>query len=112
MSWPLLGDRLDAIHEGRRLWNRPMFMEVFFIGAWSLWKERNNKHFRGVMPSLDSWLQIFKSDFDLLRHRNKEGLGPFITEFFTFSLSFLKLSDYTLEFSLLSPPQPPFPPIM
>ena len=81
MSWPLFGNRFEVIHEGKRVWSRPMFMEVFVVGAWSLWKERNNKHFTGVVPSVDSCLQRFKSDFGLLRHRNKEGLGPFITDF-------------------------------
>ena len=77
----MVGDRLEIIHAGQRLWNKPMFMEIFVVGAWSLWKERNNKHFRGDVPSLDSWLQRFKTDFDLLRHRNKKGIGPYITEF-------------------------------
>jgi len=81
VSWPLLGSRIEIIHEGQRLWDKPMFMEVFVVGAWSLWKERNNKHFRGVEPTVGSWLQRFKADFDLLRHRNKENLGHFITAF-------------------------------
>ena len=60
------------------------------VGAWSLWKERNNKNFRGVAPSLDSWLQRFKTDFDLVRHRNKEDLGPFITDFLLYLKSFFE----------------------
>lgn len=58
-----------------------MFMEVFVIAAWSLWKERNNKHFRGLMPTLDGWLQRFKTDFEMMKHRTKEGLWPFIDHF-------------------------------
>lgn len=55
-----------------------MFMEVFIVAAWGLWKERNNKHFRGIVPSVDSWTQRFKSDFELLKYRSKESLEPFI----------------------------------
>ena len=83
MTWPLDGNRLDIIHEGRGRWNKPMFMEVFLVGAWGLWKERNNNHFRDIMPSVDSWLLRFKSDFSLLKHRNKEALEPFISDFVT-----------------------------
>ena len=81
MRWPFVGDRLENIHVWQRLWDKPMFIEIFVVGAWSLWKQRNNKHFMGVEPSVESWLQRFKADFDLLRHRNKENLGHFITAF-------------------------------
>lgn len=78
LSWNDRGDRLHLLHEAKQTWTRPMFMEVFIVAAWGLWKERNNKHFRGVVPSVDSWTQRFKRDFELLKHRSKESLEPFI----------------------------------
>ena len=74
--WADGGNRLQLVHEARSRWSGPMFMEVFIIAAWSVWKEHNNKHFRGVMPMVDGWLLRFKNDFGMLRHRIKEALVP------------------------------------
>ena len=78
MLWPSSGNRLTLIHAGKEGWRLPLFMDIFLLAAWSLWKERNNKHFRGVTPSVDSWLLRFKIDFGMLRHRIKEALVPFV----------------------------------
>src|SRR4051812_10055455 len=77
--WPIVGNRLDLMHRSKESCLEPMFMEVFIFGAWGIWKERNNKYFRGVPPSVHSWTLRFKEDFDLLRHRSKTEFGPFIT---------------------------------
>lgn len=58
-----------------------MFFEIFTIAAWGIWKERNNKHFRGIPPTHASWLARFKADLGLMKHRTKEGLWPFIDLF-------------------------------
>ena len=52
----LMGDshRLCAIHSGQRCWTQPMYMEVLMTGAWSIWKEHNNKIFRGIPHSIGS----------------------------------------------------------
>lgn len=81
ISWRDFDDRLQMLHAARGVWSKPMFMEIFIVAAWSIWKERNNKHFRGVTPTHAAWLDRFKSDFLLLRYRVKESLGPFITNF-------------------------------
>lgn len=49
-----------------------MFMEIFLQASWSIWKERNNKYFRGINPKYQSWLAIFKGDFALLQHKVQE----------------------------------------
>ena len=49
--------------------------------AWGIWKKRNNKHFRGFMPTHGAWRERFKKDFELLKCRNKESLEHFITQF-------------------------------
>jgi hypothetical protein len=54
-------------------------MEIFMIGAWHIWKERNNLVFNGVLPSVDSWKRGFIIDLKLLVHRTKQLIHPFIT---------------------------------
>jgi hypothetical protein len=53
-------------------------MEVFLIGAWNIWKERNNMHFRNITPTIAAWKRRFIEDFGLLKHRTKEGVHPYI----------------------------------
>ena len=72
IHWPTSQSRLDLLDQTNRDDSRPFFMEIFLIAAWSLWKERNNKHFRRINPSTTSWLTRFKEDFSLLQHRVKE----------------------------------------
>ena len=81
IAWPEFDSRLDLIAQTNESEHRPLFMEIFLTGAWSLWKERNNKHFRGVNPSTDSWLTHFKGDFGLLQYRVKEAQRSFVTTF-------------------------------
>ena len=74
------GNRLQLLHAAKSTWTRPMFMNIFIIAAWSIWKERNNKHFRGIVPTVDGWSQRFKWDFGMMRHRVKEALVPFVRQ--------------------------------
>ena len=53
ITWAHGGNILQLVHEARDKWKGPMFMEIFVITAWSIWKECNNKHFRGVVPTVD-----------------------------------------------------------
>ena len=72
LNWePFLG-RIQAVEDHRNSHPTPLFLEKFIVAAWSIWKERNNKHFRAITPSLTSWLDIFKRDFGLLQHRVNE----------------------------------------
>ena len=57
-----------------------MFMEVFIIASWSIWKERNNKLFRNMAPTVEGWAQRFKMDFGMMRHRIKHALVPFVDQ--------------------------------
>ena len=58
-----------------------MFMDVFAIAAWNIWKQRNNLYFNAISPDLSSWLARFKEDFLLLVHRTKEDRHPAIHSF-------------------------------
>ncbi|XP_037432425.1 uncharacterized protein LOC119299287 [Triticum dicoccoides] len=85
IHWATQGDRLFWIQEAKTAWNNPMFMEIFLYASWSLWKEKNNKHFRSIAPSISSWATRFKEDFSLLTHRAKErhrGFVPSFLEYF------------------------------
>lgn len=73
------GSRLQNITLAKEARGQPLFLEVFLLAAWSIWKERNNKHFRGIAPSKNSWLVRFKTDFSLLTYRAKEKHKHLIT---------------------------------
>ena len=78
IHWPNGTDWIKMVHEGKNRWARPMFLEVFVVAAWAIWKERNDKHFRGIQPSFVSWRNRFKKDFTMLVHRSKQELAPCI----------------------------------
>ena len=78
IHWPVGDCRLTLLHAGKNSWNGHMFMEVFTVAAWGIWKERNDKHFRGIQPSFTSWKNRFKHDFALLVHRAKQEYAPYI----------------------------------
>lgn len=50
IDWSQHGDRQKLIELGKENYNGPMFMDIFLVAAWSLWKERNNNFFRGIPP--------------------------------------------------------------
>lgn len=70
--------RLTWLETAERNWHKPMFMETFLQASWSIWKERNDKLFRNISPSYNSWLARFKADFGLLQYRVKDTMKDFI----------------------------------
>ena len=83
IDWMRGGNRLQIVHEARARWTNPMFMDIFIVSAWSIWKERNNRHFRGVLTTFEGWLVRFRADFHMMRYRVKEALVPFVNSFVT-----------------------------
>ena len=81
ITWDVSGSRLQWISKASNNWDKPMFMEIFLQAAWSIWKERNNKLFRGITPTYHNWLDRFKKDFVLLQYRTKVDLRDFILSF-------------------------------
>jgi hypothetical protein len=79
LCWTTLGDKLQIISQGKQNCGKSMFMEVFMVGTWNIWKVRNIMHFKGIPLDLDTWKTSFKEDFSLLVHRTKHGHHPFIT---------------------------------
>jgi hypothetical protein len=41
MPWEEDGTRLNIIEKGKHEWRKPMFMEIFMLSPWNIWKERN-----------------------------------------------------------------------
>jgi hypothetical protein len=70
--------RLQIIEHGKIQWREPLFMEIFIIGAWSIWKERNNMLCNNITPTVEAWKRRFREEFGLLVHRKKEGVHPYI----------------------------------
>ena len=79
LSWPQGNTRLTNISKAKEDRNGPLFMELFLLADWSIWKERNNKHFRKIIPSKSSWLARLKADFSLLTHRVREEHKQYIS---------------------------------
>lgn len=81
IEWGDNDHRLNLVDHGKNRWTRPMFIEIFLVAAWSLWKERNNNYFRQVAPTFESWRGRFTKDFSDISYRAKESKRQFITAF-------------------------------
>ena len=81
LFWPNVGNRVSLLHAGRNQWSQPLFVDIFLLAAWSIWKERNNEYFRGVPHSFAAWLDRFKNLLSLLVHNCKEELRPFLDSY-------------------------------
>lgn len=81
ISWDAGDDRFEWLTHAKANWVGPMFMDVFVVSAWSIWKERNGLIFKRIPFSHTSWLRRFRGDFQLLKHRAKPALGGFISNF-------------------------------
>jgi hypothetical protein len=47
------------MEEANQSFSSAFFMEFFIIGAWQIWKERNNLIFSRATPSFRSWMVGF-----------------------------------------------------
>ncbi|KAK3150220.1 hypothetical protein QOZ80_3AG0230400 [Eleusine coracana subsp. coracana] len=71
--WNFAANFFDMMSQAKRAFGGKFFMEIFMIGAWQIWKQRNNLIFNRSNPSLQSWLFLFKQEAQLQAHRiNKE----------------------------------------
>jgi hypothetical protein len=66
--WQAQGPLLDVIAANRSLWGKPLFMEIFMLAAWNIWKVRNNMVFNGINPELEAW--------NIWKVKNNLGLMP------------------------------------
>jgi hypothetical protein len=49
----------NTIQKAKQDFSMNLFMEIFSIAAWEIWKKRNGKIFRGTAPSFQSWNNSF-----------------------------------------------------
>jgi hypothetical protein len=63
--WVLFGGENLSVHQkilqARTVFGLPFFMEIFLIGAWCIWKQRNEVIFYGKPPHLAVWKANFKA---------------------------------------------------
>jgi hypothetical protein len=62
LFWQQTGDRCHIIEQGRSQWTQPMFMEIFIVAAWSIWKERNNWVFNNKYASVQRMTQVIRDE--------------------------------------------------
>ena len=63
IHWGTDGDRFRWLSDAKNDWAGPMFMDMFVVAAWSIWKDRNGFIFKNSPHSHASWLRRFKEDF-------------------------------------------------
>lgn len=52
----------DKIYLAKQEFMQPFFMEIFLIGCWTIWNERNNLIFNNRVPSVSTWKASFKAE--------------------------------------------------
>jgi hypothetical protein len=58
-------DFFQMVIQAKQQFQSPFFMEIFIIGAWQIWKQRNNFIFDHGCPSFSSWKQSFLDEATL-----------------------------------------------
>jgi hypothetical protein len=66
----------NMMEKARRLWPHAFIMECFILGAWLIWKQRNNAIFNRERPSLLSWKKGFLEEASLQAHRLSSSKKP------------------------------------
>ena len=79
--WNTSLDSFNMFIHAKSAYQGPLFLELFTIAAWAIWKERNNLIFNAINPSFDGWKSGVISDLTLLRFRVAQNLVSTITSF-------------------------------
>lgn len=64
----------EKLYIAKQGFMQPFFMEIFMIGPWCLWNERNNFIFNGKVPNFTSWKSAFKNEVTAHLFRIKQSL--------------------------------------
>ncbi|KAG2660501.1 hypothetical protein PVAP13_1KG445405, partial [Panicum virgatum] len=62
ISWEENASIHQQIHIAKQEFAQPLFMEIFMIGAWCIWNERNDYVFNNKVPNFSSWKSSFKPE--------------------------------------------------
>jgi hypothetical protein len=69
IHWDFSMDFFQMMVNAEQQFQRPFFMEIFIIGAWQIWKQRNNFIFDRGRPSFNNWKQCFLEEAQLQSFR-------------------------------------------
>jgi hypothetical protein len=69
IQWDFTTSFFQMMIQAKQQFLNPFFMEFFIIGAWQIWKQRNNFIFDRDRPSFDSWRQNFLDEARLQASR-------------------------------------------
>ena len=69
INWNFCLDFHTMMLSARRQYPTPFFMEIFMLGAWLIWKQRNNYIFNSCPPTFQSWKVGFLQEASLQSHR-------------------------------------------
>jgi hypothetical protein len=68
------------MEKAKHQWPHAFFMEFFILGAWLIWKPRNDAIFNQGRPSFQSWKRSFLEESSLQAHRLSNSKQPFFVE--------------------------------
>jgi hypothetical protein len=70
----------NMMEKAKCLWPHAFFMECFIIGAWLIWKQRNDAIFNHARPSLLNWKKGFLEEASLQVHRLLGSKKPLVLD--------------------------------
>ena len=56
------------------------FLEIFFLAAWHIWKQRNGLIFQNIQPSFQAWRSLFVKEVLLHMCRMKDPLKQIVSD--------------------------------
>jgi hypothetical protein len=80
LTWEEGGNVHEKLINARGTFPYPFFMEIFMIGAWCIWNERNALIFDGKLPSLGTWKAFFKKEVYEHLYKIKQSLHSSIRQ--------------------------------
>jgi hypothetical protein len=70
----------QRIYMTKEYFHQPFFVEVFLVGAWCLWNERNGFIFSNKVPNFASWKAAVKTEVSAHLIRIKHSLHSSILQ--------------------------------
>jgi hypothetical protein len=55
--------------QAKKQFKGPCFVEIVILACWNMWKQRNDKIFKGLRPTFRAWKAGFVQDTTLLKYK-------------------------------------------
>jgi hypothetical protein len=68
-----MGSGPEMLMRAKKQFTGPCFVEIVILACWNIWKQRNDKIFKGMKPSFRAWKAGFLQDITLLKYRVRKG---------------------------------------